>query len=445
MKYEIQEKHDLSGALLLVKIPEDAVDQKALYTIQAEQPEFLLPFHYRSFDGKLELSYQLGNCSKLQYRYSRRTPEAYIDLWEQLLRPLLDCQDWFLSPLSFVMDTQYLYTDKSGTVIKYVYIPSLEPCSEFGNLNSMAMTISQNNPVTDMALENQVLKALMQDFRPKAFLEMLHKSVTKAAPVEKKLENVSAAPIVEMPKVKEPQPIKQVVNEKPALEKNEKPSLEAPVLGDGDIVINLGGDGKEKPKKEKSKGLFGSKKEKEPKEPKKEPKQKEKKKKHSDKEDKEIILGARDVILTPVTPPPAMQYDAPPIVNNNSSDTGMEETVLEGEGSGTCLRYVGTKGLPPQITVVLERGQSFSIGRFDVSVGHAQSNFEFPKDTKAVSRHHAAIERQSDGNYVIIDLNSSAGTFVDGQRLTPGVAWPLRSSSKVSFGTSGADYIWEEF
>ena len=54
------------------------------------------------------------------------------------------------------------------------------------------------------------------------------------------------------------------------------------------------------------------------------------------------------------------------------------------------------------------------------------------------------VERNPDGGYVIVDLVSSAGTFVDGQRLTPNVPYALSTGCRVSFGTGGADYIWEE-
>ena len=89
-------------------------------------------------------------------------------------------------------------------------------------------------------------------------------------------------------------------------------------------------------------------------------------------------------------------------------------------------------------------GLPFTIGRFDVSVGMRQSSFEFDKQTEAVSRHHAAIEQGMDGVCQITDLSSSAGTFINGKRLTPNVPHPLLRGDRISFGTCGADYIWEE-
>ena len=45
---------------------------------------------------------------------------------------------------------------------------------------------------------------------------------------------------------------------------------------------------------------------------------------------------------------------------------------------------------------------------------------------------------------MLVDLASSAGTFVDGERLIPNVPRPLASGNRISFGTGGADYIWNE-
>lgn len=111
-----------------------------------------------------------------------------------------------------------------------------------------------------------------------------------------------------------------------------------------------------------------------------------------------------------------------------------------------CLRLAeGADRLLPQIIVLdIARGGVFTIGRFDVSVGRKQSSFEFDKKTKAVSRHHAMIERQLDGTYLISDCGSKAGTFVNGEQLLAKVPYRLRCGDRVSFGIAGADYIWEE-
>ena len=111
--------------------------------------------------------------------------------------------------------------------------------------------------------------------------------------------------------------------------------------------------------------------------------------------------------------------------------------------SGTWLRLVGSASLPQAIDVAIADGEVFTIGRFDTAAGRQQSSFEFEKKTKAVSRRHAAIERRMD-EYSLIDLASSAGSFIDGQRIPQNTPCKLEAGCRVSFGNCGADYVWEQ-
>jgi len=132
-----------------------------------------------------------------------------------------------------------------------------------------------------------------------------------------------------------------------------------------------------------------------------------------------------------------------PVINERVLNEPVDLTQnipLISDGSG--FRYIGRANLPPFIQILIDRGQIFTIGRFDAAIGKKQSNFEFDKKTKAVSRRHAAIERDNDG-YKIIDLSSSAGTLVNDKKLNPNTPHRLETGNRVSFGNSGADYVWE--
>ncbi len=52
---------------------------------------------------------------------------------------------------------------------------------------------------------------------------------------------------------------------------------------------------------------------------------------------------------------------------------------------------------------------------------------------KGVSRRHALISSQ-DGYMVLIGLNSSSGTYVNGQETTPGQAVPIFDGDELAFG-----------
>ena len=160
------------------------------------------------------------------------------------------------------------------------------------------------------------------------------------------------------------------------------------------------------------------------------------------------IPGPQEVPVAPYIPqgqesnlPPLPQVPVPPY--NSIPDDDGETQIIGGVAGAPYLRLVGDNTLPSTIPVPIQPGQSFTIGRFDVSVGQKQSDFEFEKRTKAVSRHHAVIERLATGEYQLKDLVSSAGTFINGTRLTPNVNYPINRNDKISFGTCGADYVWE--
>ncbi len=439
MIYEIQSRNDLSGATLIVRFPESELDRKALYTIQEDRPQFLVPFQYRSVDGQAECSYQLEDRTKLRYRYGVREPREYAEFWSHVLQPLLDCCDWFLKPLSFLLDPQYLYVDWAGTIC-YLYIPSKRDCVEFSAVQRLAAELSQHNAVTDPNLENKVLKAIMQDFQPKTFLQMLRESqdIPQTSNQRESQDASWASDQREHPAFIGPVSAgtaSEPVRPQPVPEQFQMSAPAAASAGMDDIVIDLGGAGKtEKPK---NWGLFGGRKEKRA------PAASRRgglfgRKKGA--ESQEILLGAAAGSFQPA----GFQADGtPPLFQTWASQEEDGVTEMEEKYCKTCLRLVGDAALPGRIAVSIQPGEAFTIGRFDVNVGRRQSDFEFDKQTKAVSRRHAAIERDANG-YLVVDLASSAGTFVDGERLLPNVPRRLAQGSRVCFGTSGADYCWEE-
>src|SRR6185312_13191253 len=67
----------------------------------------------------------------------------------------------------------------------------------------------------------------------------------------------------------------------------------------------------------------------------------------------------------------------------------------------------------------------------ETSIGRATSNTIVIDDT-GVSRRHALIRAQATGEFILIDLGSSNGTLLNGERL--GLPCPLRSGDVVRIG-----------
>lgn len=447
MTYEIQRKSDfLAGMSLHVMIPEDELDRKALYTIQADKPDFILPFRYISIDGQIELIYQIGTHSKLQYLSGVRSPKEYAELWSGVLCPMLDCGDWFMNPYSFLLSAHHLYWDKNKKSISYVYIPSVRESSGYSALKEMAAEITKLVTVDDADLENKVLRAIMKDFEPNSFLQMLKAYNAASEPVDDEANNMPQAAF--MPEQRfEPagsvapaaHPISSTQEELPAQDNTGITATKSEGRASGEIIINLPPERifakKAKQAQKENDGDAGR-------------KEKEQKKQRV----ADTLFGKKkdmrlDVAPTPaaVLPPqsaipepgsPVLQAD---MAQMETSD--VTQSISEVSGSAR-FRLVGSILLPPFIDVRIAQGEAFTIGRFDTVVGRQQSDFEFEKKTKAVSRRHAAVERSADG-CSIIDLASSAGTYVNGQRIPPNTPFELVYGCRVSFGNAGADYVWE--
>ena len=476
MNYNIQTRSDFkAGTELLVYIPEAELDRKALYTILNDRPSFILPFRHRTVDGQIEFTYQVGRSTKLNYLSGNRSPAEYAQLWVNLLQPLLDCDDWFMDPHCFVLQADYLYCDKATMAISYVYIPTLQSVSDQDVLKSMVTEVARQNRVTDPSLENRVIWSI-QDFNIQSFLQIIKPYLTGGMPGNIPAQAAAAPhfPIAPPPVTgpafgaaagPAPGPVlgpgpgsvgpgpvgSGPVGPGPVPKPAPGPAPAAAQAGPGpkggavkpkaaeqgpqDILIQLPEKGKP-PKEKKSGGGLFKKKEKIEKPP-------QEKGGFWGKKNNQIMQGAAS---QPVYPGPSPAFtpaaQAAPVYVTPEQEVGVTQLFAEVKSAGPHFRYVGSGKHPAMIVVPIQPGEPFIIGRFDVSVGVKQASFEFEGRTKAVSRRHAAIERSAAG-YSIVDLDSRAGTFLNGQKLPPNAPFALEFGCRVSFGNAGADYIWE--
>jgi diguanylate cyclase (GGDEF)-like protein len=75
-------------------------------------------------------------------------------------------------------------------------------------------------------------------------------------------------------------------------------------------------------------------------------------------------------------------------------------------------------------------GASFSMKQLELVVGRS-AQADIPLDEASVSRRHAKITREGEGHYMIEDLGSTNGTFVDGRRVRRA---PLRPGDRIQVG-----------
>lgn len=94
------------------------------------------------------------------------------------------------------------------------------------------------------------------------------------------------------------------------------------------------------------------------------------------------------------------------------------------------LRLIDSVGYncPGMIEIDLQKGFA-TVGRLDKS-GNAQSDFCFDSSLSFISRRHFRVEKEG-SQWVIIDLNSGNGTFVNEEALAPNIRHPLRSGDMI--------------
>ncbi|XP_062018472.1 uncharacterized protein LOC133734869 isoform X2 [Rosa rugosa] len=100
-----------------------------------------------------------------------------------------------------------------------------------------------------------------------------------------------------------------------------------------------------------------------------------------------------------------------------------ERWLLEPVGDGDT-RHIGFKVQMPN---------AFEIASNVMTVGRLPEKADLVIPVATVSGLHARI-RKKDGNLLVTDLDSTNGTFIDDQRLRPGVVATLSPGSCVTFG-----------
>ena len=326
--------------------------------------------------------YQIGTLCKLKFITGSRDAGSYASLWTSIIRPLLDCGDWFMHPYGFKFDIEYLYYDKQSEQIRLVYVPTNKNVSTHDNFKEMAADITRIISVDDPALENKILRAIMKNSNPNELMEILR---TFTSAQSYRVNEGLKIPSDEL----------KVADNIRAYGESQSTT---------DIIIEISDKTSRAKDKKKPSGVFGG--------------WSGKKKPQSEKApDMKRNIQAESVKLHDI----------------------QEESVGDADA---VLKNIGQSNLPALIELNIKDGEVFSIGRYDAAVGRVQSSFEFDRTTKAVSRRHCVIEKE-DAKYVITDLASGAGTFINGEKLSPNTPCVLVTGNKVSFGNFGADYIFQ--
>ena len=96
-------------------------------------------------------------------------------------------------------------------------------------------------------------------------------------------------------------------------------------------------------------------------------------------------------------------------------------------------------GLIPARASLVEvtSGQRIPITKLPFFIGSLADQSDMIPNTPGISRHHAELQEES-GQYVLIDVGSRNGTYVNGKRLMPGIRELIHAGDHIGF--AGAEY-----
>lgn len=526
MNIKLESKIDYTeGTVYTVMVPESEVDYTALQTLEADTPDFIVPFKKRRIDDFLEFSFSTGSRPKLSYLKLDRVPGSeYATFMKSILMPFLHCEDYFMKPEGFVIDYEYVFYDESGRKASYLYVPVRSGASTPESIKQLVQTILDKHRTSNAAMDNTLLRA-MNDFHLQRFIEILNNNEARPmAPMEGVSSQAQQSPQDFMNRLNqsyqqggvaqgamrpESAPVPAPVSARPEPANVGRPSAvppraeadkkafvlppisapqaasQVPPQSQGTApgkqsagLPPIGGAPQPEKREGEKKGFFsflGGKKDSAPSGSDKKAQKKAKANKKADSASKGISSGAINNYpgqmpapapqgaypppqqgyqaqpwqqpqgmppqsMSPQGNIPQQQYQAPP----QSFGAGYDDkTEIEiDQPNRTRLRYVGNQEHPREIVVNLPIHGQLRIGRKDATSGQKHNDFEFHPKTKGVSRQHALVIRKPEG-YFLVDLGSSGGTLLDGNRLHANSEYPIQTGSRISFGTLGADYVLE--
>ncbi len=127
------------------------------------------------------------------------------------------------------------------------------------------------------------------------------------------------------------------------------------------------------------------------------------------------------------------QETAPPIDGGSEEDRWESTDEVETEA---IRNQFGERSENPNLVIISggRAGEARRLGAGPTVIGRRRSKVDVWFRDPAISRMHAAIEPEGDGEFVLRDLDSSNGTLLNGERIDEPI--PLREGDKITLGSA---------
>lgn len=439
----------------------ETVDEIALKVMKQDCPDFLLPIRTLEIDGEMEIRYEQQEGVRLCYSSMKMSKKDFTVLLENMLMPFKVCDDWFLDYHNILLDADYILLGRKDRSVKYIYVPVAEYARKDAEIISFFSDLILKADIQDDSrFSIDLLRVLKGDnSNLMTLLEFISRN--SAAPIREQetprqesmpekaftavkdtLSSLQKA-VQEMPKetLKEASPAEKAHGEGAA-----RPGRSTGEFGkkdvQGQLVGSLFDDEDDEPEKKKPKGK--------PAKPEKEEMSKGGKEKEKAKPTKNGVLWdifkgkPKGKAEHAVEAAPVDDYDWEPVPERSVHQKGspvspvadMEDVTEicaeeQGADDGVLrMRLVDGAGYDCPKMLEIDLSQGFAtVGRRDKN-NQAHSDYNFDSSLSFISRRHFRVEREGD-HWVIIDLGSGNGTFVNGEALLPNMRHALVSGDTV--------------
>ena len=157
-------------------------------------------------------------------------------------------------------------------------------------------------------------------------------------------------------------------------------------------------------------------------------------------------VAPQPVAPQPVTPPPVVPQPItpPPVAPVGAGGMNFGETTILGGGSigETTVLGVDMNTAPPVPHLIRSKNnEKININKPNFRIGKERSYVDyFIGDNTAISRSHANIITNNNGEYFVVDTNSTNHTYVDGVMIQSNIEVKLSHGAKIRFANEDFEF-----
>jgi len=143
--------------------------------------------------------------------------------------------------------------------------------------------------------------------------------------------------------------------------------------------------------------------------------------------------------LAEAEPEPEPQPEPEPEPTDSQTGTADPARPIEQIGSPSSVRPLGQLvGAAPPLATLVAKGRRWPVPLQGISIGRQDDN-DLVLDVERASRHHARI-LPAEGRFFVADLDSSNGTYLNGERLVNESRW-LNAGDRIEIGGEALRFV----